>query len=140
MANQTNSFTIAHYILLFFVVGLCIGIAAWIMITTRNANPKNNIESVTHISNDDPCVQNIMNSVSQMWAYNPGAVPQKYWRIASEYADEQIVTRIQGHCNNVAFTCRPGQIRRDCDPCAVGGGRQMAIDQHIADMVKINCN
>ncbi len=38
MANktpQTNSFTIAHYILLFLVVALCIGIIAWVMVHAK---------------------------------------------------------------------------------------------------------
>jgi len=29
-SNQTNSFTIAHYILLFLVIVLCVAIIAWI--------------------------------------------------------------------------------------------------------------
>lgn len=138
--NNTNSFTIAHYILLFLVVGLCIGIAAWIMISSRTATPKNNVEPVVHISNTDPCSRQTMNAIAQMWAYDPGMVPQKYWDMAAEYANEQIVTRIHGNCNSVNFTCRPGQIRRDCDPCAIGTGRQIAMDQHIADTIRQNCD
>lgn len=140
MANQTTSFGIAQYILLFLVAALCVGIVAWTMITAAH---KDNITAstptITHITNTDPCVQNITNTVSQIWAYNPELVPQIYMDMATNYANEQITTKIYGACNDIKFVCRPGQIRRDCDPCAIGGGRQMAMDQQIADMVQENC-
>ncbi len=139
MAKQTNPFTIAHYILMFLVAGLCIGVVAWAMISAGGNRPVSNVEPVTHIANTDPCSQKMMNAVAQMWAYNPGAVPQKYWDLAAEYANEQIKTRIRGACNDVKFVCRPGQIRRDCDPCALGSARQMAMDQQTADMIAENC-
>lgn len=139
MANQTNSFTIAHYILLFLVVALCIGIVAWSIISSRNVARADSAKPVIQVSNIDPCTQEVMNNVAQMWAYNPGAVPEKYQQMASDYADEEITARIRGNCNGVKFTCRPGQIRRDCDPCALGGGRQIAMDAHTADVVRAMC-
>lgn len=139
MAYNTNSFTIAHYILLFLVVALCIGIIAWILISANNSRPTNNIEPVVRITNTDPCVKAARDSIAQMWAYTPGAVPEKYRLMAADYANEQITTRMRGTCNDTAFLCRPGQIRRDCDPCAMGTAIQMATEQHIADTIKENC-
>ncbi len=139
MANQTTSFGIAQYILLFLVAALCVGIVAWTMIAAANKKHNNGAQTITHITNTDPCVQNITNQVSQIWAYNPELVPQVYMDIAKNYANEQITTKIHGACNDITFVCRPGQIRRDCDPCAIGGGRQIAMDQQIADMIQENC-
>lgn len=140
MSRDTNSFSIAQYILLFLVVVLCIGIVAWTLVHTgRNMKSENPATNVVHITNTDPCVQNIMNVVSQTWAYNPNSVPQKYLDLATQYANAQITTRIHGACNEITFVCRPGQIRRDCDPCALSSARQIAMDQQIADMIQSNC-
>ncbi len=139
MAYQTNSFTIAHYILLFAVVVLSIGIISWTVIHSGNPNPQNNIEPVMHITNSDPCVRHARESITQMWEYNPGAVPQEYRALATQYTDEVIATRIQGDCGGTSFTCRPGQRRRECDPCAAASARQYAIEQQIADTIEKNC-
>lgn len=140
MANQTNSFSIAQYILLFFVVVLCIGIVAWTLVHTgRRVDSENKTPSVIHITNTNPCVADITNKISQIWAYNPELVPQRYLDMATNYANEQITTRIHGSCNDVSFVCRPGQIRRNCDPCALSSARQIAMDQQIADIIHMEC-
>ncbi|MDO4424027.1 MAG: hypothetical protein Q4C08_04505, partial [Pseudomonadota bacterium] len=54
--HNTSAFTIAHYILLFLVTGLCISIIAWIMISRNNNQSP---QTVVHIKNTDPCVQRI---------------------------------------------------------------------------------
>lgn len=142
MPRNTNSFTIAQYILLFLVAALCIGIVAWTMISAHRQMQSDNAAAdvrVIHISNNDPCVQEITNTVSQMWAYNLAAVPQEYLNMVGEYANEQITTRTHGSCNDVAFVCRPGQLRRECDPCAIASGREIAINRQIEDMVQQQC-
>lgn len=138
---DTNSFTIAHYILLFLVIGLCICIVAWFMITRHNNHPTNNVTTtITHISNASPCVQRTIDTVEKMWRYDPKSVPQKYWNIAIEYLNEPITSRTYGLCQDVAFVCHTGQIRRECDPCAVPSARAFAKQQQIADMIKMNCS
>ena len=139
--TNTNSFTIAHYILLFLVIGLCICIVAWILIVRHNNNPTNNVTpTITHINNASPCVQRTINTVEKMWRYDPKSVPQKYWNIAIEYLNEPISARTYGLCQDVAFVCHTGQIRRECDPCAVPSARAIAKQQQIADMITMNCS
>ena len=138
--TNTNSFTFAHYILLFLVTIICISIISWVVIKRNNPTPQNNITpTIVHIKSVDPCVQRITNAVAQMWAYNPRMVPQKYWQIASDYLDEVITTRTYGICQDVAFTCRPGQKRIECDPCAVPSARAFAQDRQTADTISENC-
>lgn len=137
---NTNTYTIAHYILLFLVIGLCICIAAWIMISRHNQSPQNNITpTITHISNKSPCIRRTIDTIEQMWRYDPKSVPQKYWNIAIEYLNEPMLNRTYGICQDVAFVCYPGQTRRECDPCAVPSARAIAKQQQIADMIKTNC-
>lgn len=138
--QNTNAFTIAHYILLFLVTGLCISIIAWIIITRHNNTPKNNIsQNIIHIKNTDPCVQRINEIVTKMWAFNPNAIPQKYWDIANNYLNQTITTRTYGLCQDVAFVCHKGQIMRDCNPCAVPAARDYAIKIQISDLIRGNC-
>lgn len=138
--TNTSAFTIAHYILLFLVVGICIAIIAWIMITNNNPNPANNVTTtITHIKESDPCVKRTREMVERMWAYDPRAVPQKYWDIAGNFLNQAITTQTYGICQDIAFTCRPGQIRIDCDPCAVPNAQKWAQSIHIADMIQKNC-
>lgn len=139
MANRTNSFSIAQYILLFGIAAACIGLVAWTMISAHRQSNNNTPVTVTHIQNDDPCVQEVINTVSKLWAYNSDMIPQKYWDMADAYANETITTKIRGACNEINFVCRVGQIRRDCDPCAVASGREIAREQQITDMIEINC-
>lgn len=138
--HNTTPFTIAHFILLFLVSIMCISIIAWIIIT-RNNNPITNNTSinVTHIKNTNPCVQRITNTVERMWAFNPKSVPEKYWEIATNYLNQPITTRTYGICQDIAFVCLIGQIRRDCDPCAVPDARAYAMDIHINDLIRTNC-
>lgn len=134
--HNTSAFTIAHYILLFLVTGLCISIIAWIMISRNNTQtPKN----VIHIKNTDPCVQRINEIVTKMWAFNPAAIPQKYWEIATDYLNQTITTRTYGICEDVAYTCHIGQIMRDCNPCAVPAARDYAMQIQISDLIQGNC-
>jgi len=135
---NTNSLTIAHYILLFLVTGLCIAIIAWVLISRNNSHPQNDV-TLTHIKNSDPCVQRTIETVKKLWEFNPRAVPQKYWDIAMNYMNQTITENTYGICQDVAFTCHRGQIRRDCDPCAVPSARTYAMAVHTADMIQSNC-
>lgn len=139
--TNTSAFTIAHYILLFLVTVTCIGIIAWVMINRGNPNPENNVRpTITHVTDSDPCVNRIKKTVEHMWRFSPESVPQKYWSIAMAYINQPITSRTYGICMDVAFTCRPGQILRDCDPCAVTSARTYAQQIHIADMISANCS
>lgn len=132
--KKLNTFTIAHYILLF-----CIGIVAWILTRSGKSVHENSDNVIRVTENISPCAQNIMNQVSQIWAYNPELIPAQYLDIANEYVNGRITEKTRGECNNVKFTCRVGDIRRDCDPCAVGTARQMAMERQISDMTAQYC-
>ena len=135
--HNTSAFTIAHYILLFLVTGLCISIIAWIIIT-RNGHTQSP-QNIIHIKSTDPCVQRINEIVTKMWTLNPDAIPQKYWEIANNYLNQTITTRTYGICEDVAYTCHVGQIMRDCNPCAVPAARNHAIEIQISDLINANC-
>ncbi len=138
---NTNSLTIAHYILLFLVTGVCIAIVAWIMISRHNATPTNNIsKNITHISGNTPCVKRTIETVNKLWEYNPRAVPTKYWDIAMNYMNQPITTTTYGICEDVAYVCHPGQTMRECNPCAVPNARTYAQSMHITDSIQSNCN
>lgn len=138
---QTTSFKIARYILIVFVLILCVGILAWILFSgNNNSNNQNeNVNNVIRITNSDPCVQEVNNTIAQLWAYDINSVPQKYIDMIEEYTNEKISVKTTGYCNDVKFTCKPGQIRKDCDPCALGSAKQFAMDQQIVDMISIKC-
>ena len=136
---QTTPFTIAHYILLFMVAVTCVSIVVWLIIARHNAAIQDGL-NITKIMNNDPCVHQTRDAVTRMWAYNQELIPPKYIQMAKEYADETITNRTTGYCNDASFTCRPGQRRSVCDPCARGTGRQMALNAHIADTIKTTCD
>ena len=139
--TNINSFTIAHYILLFLVVGLCIVVIAWIMIIRNGNSPHNNVSAnIMHVHGKDPCVVRTIETVEKMWEYDPKSVPDRYWNMAMEYMNQTITAHFYGICQDVAFVCHPGQIRRDCDPCAVPSAREYAKQMQIADMIKTNCS
>ena len=135
---QTTPFTIAHYILLFMVVVTCISIVAWLIIA-RYRTQQYHRTDITYIMNNDPCVDKTRDAVSRMWAYNQELIPTRYKTMADTYANNAILTRTSGYCNGIPFTCRAGQLRRTCDPCAIVAGRNIAMEYHIADMIRANC-
>ena len=135
---QTTPFTIAHYILLFMVAVVCTSIVVWLIIARHNATVADSI-NITKIMNNDPCVNQTREAVSRMWSYNQELIPMRYKTMANTYANNAVLTRTSGYCNDVPFTCRAGQLRRTCDPCAVVAGRNMAMEVHIADMIRANC-
>ena len=139
--QKINTFTIAHYIFLFFVVVFCIGIVAWTLTRSGKsvAADTNNDNVIRVTQNISPCAQKIINQVSQIWAYNPELIPSEYLDMANEYVNSPVAARTRGECNNVKFTCRAGDVRRDCDPCALGTARQMAMERQIADMTAQYC-
>lgn len=138
--TNTSSFTIAHYILLFLVTGLCICVIAWLMISRNNTNTTNDIgQNVIHLNSGNPCIKRTIDTIEKMWENDPKSVPQKYWDIAIEYLNTPIYTTTYGICQDVAFVCNTGQIRRDCDPCAIPSARAFAKQQQIADTIKTGC-
>lgn len=140
-STNTSAFSIAHYILFFLVVGICITVIAWVMIHNNNPHPTNNVsKNVTHIDDATPCAQRVRDVIARMWLYEPQMVPQKYWDIAENFLNQTITRRTYGICQDVAYVCRPGQIRIDCDPCAVPNARKLAQSIHVADMIKKNCD
>jgi hypothetical protein len=132
--KSTNSYKIAHYLGLIFLIGMAICIVIWGLISRTQ-------EQTIHsfVKQLPPCEQHVTNAISQMWAYNQELIPIKYTQMAHTYENETISTRTTGYCNDIAFTCRPGQHRSVCDPCAAGTGRQMALNAHIADTIKTTC-
>ncbi len=141
MMKQPTSFKTAQYILLFFIVIICIWLAAWLIISdNRTKNQDTDTVNVIHITNNDPCIKRVNDYVARLWAYTPENIPEKYLIMANDYANEKITTKIKGACNNIKFTCRAGQIRKDCDPCAIASGRQFAMDRQISDTISQKCS
>lgn len=139
---QTTSFKISRYILLVLVLVLCIGIIAWTIVTRNKSSQESNapVDNVIRITNSDSCVQDVTNKISQLWAYSPDDIPMKYLNMINEYINERITAKITGYCNDIKFTCKTGQLRKDCDPCALGSAKQFAMDQQIVDTVAQKCN
>ncbi len=137
---NTNSFSIAQYILLFLVVIGCIALVTWTLISTSHKMTSPSPEpTAPQISNDDPCTQHVRNIVSQAWLYAPDLIPIKYVDIAHEYMNAQIIKQESGLCSDRKYTCRRGQIRRDCNPCAAYDAQQFAIDTQVADIATEHC-
>ena len=136
---STNSFTIAHYILLFFVTTLCICIIAWIIIFRHNPAPTNDLGPSFNKSPAYSCPQRVRTMVKEMWQNDSKSVPAQYWQLASEFMDAPIRSTTYGLCQDVAYVCRPGQRRRDCDPCAVPSARAYAQEVQTIDMIGKLC-
>lgn len=136
--ENASPFGVAHYILLIAVTVLCIGVivyAVWWGMPQKGRP----VPSPVQVVATGECAQNIANEVAQMWAYHPEMVPVKYQGMVTEYLEMPVDSTIRGRCNNVAFTCRAGQIRRHCDPCAVGDARDRVMRVLISDMVAEHC-
>ena len=135
---QTTPFTIAHYILLFMVTIVCISTVTWLIMGRYNDAHKNNIV-ISYMMSKDPCVVRTRDAVSKMWAYNQELIPIKYKTMVDTYINDAVLTRVKGYCNDAVFTCRAGQLRRICDPCAVEVGQQRAMERHTLDLIHANC-
>lgn len=144
---ETTSYSIAHYILMFLLVCICIVIVAWIMIAGRYHTDTDTTgvilaetETVTDTARPvSPCAQQIINNVAQMWTYNPDQVPSYYWDVATKYVNGTVTERIDGVCDKVRYVCDAGQRRRDCNPCAVSTGITIAMDRHASDLIAKKC-
>lgn len=143
MAIQTNSFSIAHYLLLICIVVLCGGLVAYAIIHDTGEHtdvlPMPTNAPITSGTTDDTCAQTVKNAVAQMWAYSPDAIPVKYQDAAMAYYTGPVNTTIRGECNGVKYTCRPNMQRMNCDPCAAGSARAYAIGLHTRDMIERHC-
>ncbi|MDE5615739.1 MAG: hypothetical protein K2I81_02825 [Alphaproteobacteria bacterium] len=144
MAYQTNSFSIAHYILLISMVVLCGGVVAYAIIhdTGRYEDilPTEHAQSTAGAAQEqDTCAQTVTNAVAQMWAYNPDVIPEKYKNIAMAYFTAPMETTVSGECNGARFVCRQGARRADCNPCAASEARDFAIAVQTRDMIKKHC-
>lgn len=129
--NQTNSFSIAQYILLFAVVVLCIALVAWRITSARGTKPDNIAP--------EKCATRVTENITKMWTEAPDTVPAKYWTMVSEYTNQPVTVPTSGNCNGTAFSCAPGQIRRDCNPCAQLRATARARSAHIADVINETC-
>lgn len=60
MQMQTNSFTIAHYILMFLVVVLCAGIIGWVMFSDSSPSRDSGapVDNVIRITRDAQTTNN----------------------------------------------------------------------------------
>ena len=143
--NQTTSYSVAHFILVFLVVCACVVGVVWLLIAAgyRHAEQQSDaqvVETETVVATTvSPCAQGVMNDVAQMWAYNPNDVPQKYWDMAVNYLNAPVENYTEGACNDIRFICNPGQIRRECDPCAVSSAMSKAMEKHTKAMIAQNC-
>ena len=137
--DNISTFNIAHYILLFLVACICITAIAYTAITHNNHTPENNITINPPKTPATACINRVTRQIHQMWQYNPKSVPQQYWEIAMTYLNTPIAETTYGLCQDVAYVCHAGQIRRNCDPCAVPSARKYAQSIHISDAITENC-
>lgn len=143
MASETNSFSIAHYILLIAMVAACGGIVAYAIIHDTGAYqdtiaaPAPGTDQQPQADNE--CVKRVADAVAQMWAYNPESVPEKYTNIAMARLTTLVEVTQRGECNGVKFVCAPGSRPADCDPCAIGNARDYAIAAQTRDMIQKHC-
>ncbi|MDE6477927.1 MAG: hypothetical protein K2L95_01125 [Alphaproteobacteria bacterium] len=148
--NQTTSFSIARYILFFILGILGIGIGVWILTADRRIAYDTPAPTTTQMMGNidtaiaeriarDPCARDVADAVARMWAYTPDNVPAPYKELAQNYANETLPVAIHGNCNDVQFECQSGDIRRNCDPCAVSTGRMFAQSRQIADWISEQC-
>lgn len=135
---QTNSFTIAHYILLFMVTVTCASIIVWLVLQNHREQVKKAMD-IVYITNNNPCVRHARDAVKQIWTYNQELIPTRYKIIVNKYVNEVMPARVKGYCGDEPFMCRMGQIRHVCDPCAKKTAREMAMTQHMADVIYANC-
>jgi len=143
MAYDTNSFSIAHYILLICMVVLCGGLVAYAIFHDAGQNEDAAqmpvVAPVTAPGPDTECVRTVSDAVAQMWAYNPDVIPVKYKDIAMAYYTGPVRYTIHGECNGTKFVCRAGTPRADCDPCVAGSAREYAISVQTRDMIQKHC-
>ncbi|MBO5834064.1 MAG: hypothetical protein J6R22_03870 [Alphaproteobacteria bacterium] len=137
--TNTNTFSIAHYILLFFVVTLCICIIAWVIIFRHNPDATTNITKSENISGAYSCPQKVKKMVTKMWQNDSNSIPKKYWRLAQDFLNAPVASTTFGVCQDIAYTCHAGQIRSDCDPCAVISARAYAQEIQTIDMIGNIC-
>ena len=141
--NQTTSYSIAHYILMFLLVCVGIVVVVWLLIVAgyryQAHQPISDDDVIVTQVETTPCAQQVMNEVAQVWAYTPEKVPQRYWEMAVDYLNGTVDVWTEGSCNDIRFICNPGQIRRECDPCAVSSAMSMAMRAHTNDMIANKC-
>lgn len=137
---QLTSFKISRYILFILVIVLCTGIIIWTLKSEKQTQHVNsNADNVIRITNSDPCVKKVTSTIYQLWAYTPDKVPQNYITMVENYVNEKISIRTTGDCDGIPFTCKAGQLRKDCDPCALSSARQFAMEQQIVDTITDQC-
>lgn len=133
---QTDSYTIAHYVLLFLVIVVVVWFAIWAIRSTRGEA----VAGDTKNAGAPSCVQQTIDSVAQMWINNSDKIPPEYTEMMTNHANRIVNVKTRGNCNGESFICEMGAVRSTCDPCAFAIARQMAIDKHTSDMVLKNCN
>lgn len=133
---QTDSYTIAHYVLLFLVIVVVVWFAIWAIRSTRGEA----VAGDTKNAGAPSCVQQTIDSVAQMWINNSDKIPPEYTEMMNNHANRIVNVKTRGNCNGESFICEMGAVRSTCDPCAFAIARQMAIDKHTSDMVLKNCN
>ena len=135
---QTSSFTIAHYILLFMVAVVCASVVTWLVLQNHRRNVVRQMD-VAYIANNSPCVKHARDAVKQIWTYNQELIPTRYKIMVHKYVNEVVPVRIKGYCGDEPFMCRMGQVRNVCDPCVKKTAQEMAMTQHMADVIYANC-
>lgn len=132
--DSTNSYNIAHIILLSIVVVVGIWFIIWAIISMSHAD-----EKIAETANE-PCIQTAINTVAIIWLDKPEQIPQKYLDMMTEKANRTVDVKTRGNCNGTPFVCEMGAIRSECDPCAILLARQDAINQHTVDLIEEKCS
>ena len=68
-------------------------------------------------------------------------IPQKYKDRISSIINSPVTTDIQGQCSHTGiFNCHPGDIYKECCPCADFLAEQQVKEEYVNDFVKEQCS
>lgn len=65
-------------------------------------------------------------------------LPEKYQKMAETHAKEKVTKAFKGHCNNVAYSCEPGDYVT-CNPCELLFYIEDLKDQYTDELIEEKC-
>ena len=79
---------------------------------------------------------------SQKWNFDyDNEIPQKYKDRISSIINSPVTTDIQGQCSpGGIFNCHPGDIYKECCPCADFRAERQVKEEYVNDFIKEQCS
>ena len=65
-------------------------------------------------------------------------LPEKYQKMVETHAKEKVTKAFKGHCNNVAYSCEPGDYVT-CNPCELLFYIEDLKDQYTDELIEEKC-